>query len=292
MDWAIFHWIVFWKVRWCKLFSSLTMSRYEDKILPRSLSASFLATYICIEGDKTMKFPRLCFAVLVFASMIAVGSASASCSNANVKGVWGYLVGSAVGQWSANGDGSFTGSQTVSQNGVIETQTFTGTYSVAKNCTGSATIDVTGGGSVTLNLVVDDAKKGFQAIDTESGVVASGFGLEQGTVTCGLTGKKETFAADLFGKIPGTGNVAYVAQMILDGKGNVSGSGTFDVNGAIVAASITGTYTENGDCTGTAEITPSGLSTLNFNLVVVNAGKEILLLETDSNTVVGGYMQQ
>jgi len=35
-----------------------------------------------------------------------------------------------------------------------------------------------------------------------------------------------------------------------------------------------------------------GFSPLNFHFVVVNAGKEILLLETDTNTVVGGYMQQ
>jgi hypothetical protein len=40
------------------------------------------------------------------------------------------------------------------------------------------------------------------------------------------------------------------------------------------------------------QITPSGFSTLNFNFVVVSAGKEILLLETDAGTVVGGYMQQ
>jgi len=29
-----------------------------------------------------------------------------------------------------------------------------------------------------------------------------------------------------------------------------------------------------------------------FNFVVVNRGKEILLLETNSGTAVGGYMQQ
>jgi len=241
-----------------------------------------------------MNFQKFCFATLVFATMIAVTSASgATCSNATVKGVWGYLVGAAVGQFTADGNGNITsGTQTVSQNGTILTQTFTGTYSLAKNCTGSVTANVTGGGTETTNIVADDSKKGFQAIDTTSGVVAAGLGLEQGVVTCGLTGKQETFAANLIGKIPGTGPVAYVAQVILDGQGNISGSGTFDVNGTIASASIKGTYTESSDCTGTAEITPSGAGALNFNFVVVSAGKEILLLETDTNTVVGGYMQQ
>jgi len=65
------------------------------------------------------------------------------------------------------------------------------------------------------------------------------------------------------------------------------------VNGTYVnARSIAGTYTEKTDCTGTMQIMPSGFSTLNFNFVVVNAGKEILLLETDAGTVVGGSMQQ
>jgi len=240
-----------------------------------------------------MNFQKFCFALLVFA-VIAVGSASAaSCSNATVNGVWGYLVGAAVGQFTADGKGGITnGSQTVSQNGVIETQTFTGTYSVSKNCTGSLTVNLTGGGTATANFVIDDSKKGAQIIDTISGIVAGGFGLAQGAVTCGATGKKATFAANLLGKIANTGPVAYVSQVILDGKGNISGSGTFDVNGTIVTAPFTGTYTENADCTGSAQVTPSGFSTLNFNLVVVNAGKEILLIETDANTIVVGNMQQ
>jgi hypothetical protein len=71
--------------------------------------------------------------------------------------------------------------------------------------------------------------------------------------------------------------------VILDGHGNVSGSGTFDVNGTITTSSISGTYTEKSNCTGTATIT-AGTSTLNFNLVVAAAGKEIFMIETDSGT--------
>jgi hypothetical protein len=71
-----------------------------------------------------------------------------------------------------------------------------------------------------------------------------------------------------------------------------SGSGTFDVGGTIRTASITGTYTEAANCTGTIEMTPKGSTTLNFAFVVVNAGKELLLVETDSNAAVAGNMQQ
>ncbi len=240
-----------------------------------------------------MNFQKFCFATLVFVIVTAVGSASAICSNATLTGVWGYQVGAAVGHFTADGTGNVTnGFQTVNQNGVIGTQAFTGTYSVAKNCTGSFIANFMGGGSATANFVVDAANKGLQIIDTISGLVAGGFGLAQGAAICGLTGKKATFAANLFGKIPTKGPIAYVAQVILDGHGIVSGSGTFDVNGTIFTATINGTYTENSDCTGTLQFTPSGSSTLHFNFIVANIGKEILLIETDANSLVVGSMQQ
>ena len=160
-------------------------------------------------------------------------------------------------------------------------------------CTGSLTINFKSGVSVTANFVLDNSNKGVQIIDTTPGIVAEGIGFSEGTVTCGLSGKKATFAALLLGKIisPKT-PIAYVAQVVLDGKGNVSGSGTFDVGGMIhIIPSITGNYTESADCRGSIEM-KEGSSTLNFTFVVVNAGKELLLLETDPNTAVGGNMQQ
>ena len=238
-----------------------------------------------------MNFLKTCLAVVVFATMFAVSSASATCTNATVTGVWGFFLGGA-GQFTADGKGTITsGSATTSQNGTILTITYTGTYSVAKNCTGNLTLNVIGGGTYTANFVLDQMNKGVQIIGTVSGDNASGFGAAEGTVTCGLTGKKTTYAALLFGKYPGTGTkVDIVAQVILDGHGKVSGSGTFDIGGTITPTSISGTYTENSNCTGTATIT--GTSTFNFNFVVVSSGKEIFMIETDNGTSVGGWMQQ
>ena len=216
-----------------------------------------------------MNFLRISSPVLLFAVAIAVPASA--CSDATMNGVWGYLVGSAVGQFTADGAGHISaGSQTVSNKGVISKQTFTGTYSVAANCTGKLTLNYTGGGMVKANFVIDNVGKGAQIIDSGSGTVASGFSLAQGGVTCGLTGKKQTFAANLIGKTSAF-HVAYVAQVILNGTGDVSGSGTFDVNGVITAATITGTYTETSHCLGTMKITPLGHGTLHFNFVVVAA---------------------
>jgi hypothetical protein len=54
---------------------------------------------------------------------------------------------------------------------------------------------------------------------------------------------------------------------------------------------VTGTYTEASNCTGKVQITPAGLAALHFNAVFVNGGKELLLIETDSGTVIGGIAQ-
>ena len=236
-----------------------------------------------------MNFLRISLAVLLFAVAIAVPASA--CSDATMNGIFGYLVGAAVGQFTADGAGHITaGSQTASNNGVINTKTFTGSYSIATNCMGTLTINFTGGGKTIANFILDNGNKGAQIIDADIGTVASGFTLARGTVTCGL-GPKRTFAANLLGKNT-VGHVAYVAQVVLNGTGGVSGSGTFDVNGKITVDTITGTYTENSQCTGSLKITPNGLSALNFKFVVVGAGSEVLLIETDANTVVAGYMQQ
>lgn len=79
---------------------------------------------------------------------------------------------------------------------------------------------------------------------------------------------------------------------MLDGKGNILGSETFSVGGEISQVPVTGTYTQNADCTGTAQITPAGSATTNFNTVAVNGGKQMLLIETDSNPLITGTAQE
>jgi len=240
-----------------------------------------------------MRFQRLGFAVALLAIMMGMaGRCAAACTKASFTGVWGFQIGTAVGQLTSDGNGHITaGSDTVNQNGTVISQTFTGTYTVVTNCTGKLTLNFTGGGSTTASFVLDNANKGAQIVDTTAGASAEGAAVAQGTVTCGLTGTKQTFAALLLGQTT-TALVDYVAQVVLDGAGHVTGSGTFDVGGTAHAATITGTYTENANCTGTIQMTPKGLSTLNFAFVVVNAGSELLLVETDSTASVFGNMQR
>src|ERR1700732_2336003 len=175
-----------------------------------------------------MNFQKLCFAVLVFATMIAVGPASAAnCSNATLTGVYGSIDAgldagqpeAPITQFTADGKGKLSGTFTSSANGVITTGTFTGIYSVSKSCTGSYTVTFKNGKTTSGVFFADNTNKGSQTIRTDHGFVKAGFIQAQGTVTCGLTGKKQTFALNLTGAGLTIGAVAGAGQVILNGSG-------------------------------------------------------------------------
>jgi hypothetical protein len=86
-------------------------------------------------------------------------------------------------------------------------------------------------------------------------------------------------------------NVAIIGQLELNGHGKVTGTVSVNGNYSNSVKTVTGTYTEESDCTGTLEITPKGSSALHFNTVFVNDGTELLLVETDTGTVIGGTAQ-
>jgi len=55
-----------------------------------------------------MKLQKLGFVVAVLATMLAISATCAACTNASVTGVWGFEIGTSVGQFKADGNGSIT----------------------------------------------------------------------------------------------------------------------------------------------------------------------------------------
>jgi hypothetical protein len=158
---------------------------------------------------------------------------------------------------------------------------------MAKSCTGTLTLSVDG---VTedFNMVLDDSNKNFQLIRSDSGFIVNGSAIPLGTATCGLSGKSVNYGMNVYGGVDNKG-ITYVGQVTLNGKGAVTGTITISFAGTITSGvAVTGTYTQNANCTGTMQITPAGFSTINFTTVALDSDKELLLIETDSGTVVGG----
>jgi hypothetical protein len=198
-----------------------------------------------------------------------------------------------VGQLTLDGQGNITSaSWTLSSSGSISTGTTTGTYSISKNCTGTLTLNDELDSPSNFNIYLNAGNTMFQMIESDQGVNQPGFGLAQGAVTCGLTGKKRVLTTNIVGLTLTDSDLEdTVGQVALDGKGNISGTETFSMNASPTTLPVTGTYTENSSCVGTWQITPSGGATQNFNTVKVNSGKELLLIETDPGTDTAGNAQ-
>jgi hypothetical protein len=103
---------------------------------------------------------------------------------------------------------------------------------------------------------------------------------------------KHTYAFEASGTVVGSGQAAYVGQLVLNGAGKLKGTVSVSQDGSIASGvALTGTYQINSNCTGSAVITPTGLPAMNASLVVVNGGKELMVIETDATTIITGLLQ-
>ena len=118
-----------------------------------------------------------------------MSAADKGCSNASLQGTFAYTgtgfvvtpVARAgpfaeVGTQTFDGKGATTITFTASGNGNLFQTTFTGTYTLNPDCTGTMNVVAPGpvppaGVIVTLFFVMDDNLNGFQAIETIPGVV-------------------------------------------------------------------------------------------------------------------------
>ena len=248
-----------------------------------------------------MNFSKVCIALLFSLSIAGVPALHATCTNASIKGTYGIVStglngslqpASSVDQVTTDGLGHLSGTSTKSIDGSIVTFTLTGTYSISGNCTGKATFTNQSNQSEHDNIYLNNGNAGAFLIQTDNNHVQSSTAVAQGAATCTNLGVKNSYSFQATGSIIGTGQVAAAGRLTLNGTGLITGTEVLSLNGTIHSVAVSGTYSIHSDCTGTASITPSGLSTMNLNLVVVNAGKELMAIETDNNTIVTATFQQ
>lgn len=249
-----------------------------------------------------MNFTKLSIALLFGSIIVSTPVAQAACSNASLKGTYGIVAtglngslqpASSVDQVTLDGAGHVSGTSTKSIDGTIVTYTVTGTYSISANCTGTAVFNNQGGETRHAKIYLNNANAGAFAIQTDKNHVESSIAVAQGVASCTNAGVKNPYSFEATGQVIGTGQIAAAGRLTMNGTGTISGTLTVSLDGVIHSSvAVTGTYKINSNCTGSATITPTGLTAMNFNLVVVNAGKEIMAIETDNNTIVTGTFQQ
>jgi len=94
------------------------------------------------------------------------------------------------------------------------------------------------------------------------------------------------------GTVVGIGPRAADALLTLDAAGNIGGPVTASLNGSVTHSKLSGTYTVNRDCTGSASFTESDLSgnailTATVDFVWVDNMREILFIFTSATLANG-----
>jgi hypothetical protein len=113
--------------------------------------------------------------MLASACCAPLGAHAATCSTASLKGSYAISItgptsgsnqSSAAGQLTADGVGGLTGIMTMSANGQVSRNlAITGTYTVLAACTGTATINYTGGGTFSFDIYIDST--GFSGAEND-----------------------------------------------------------------------------------------------------------------------------
>lgn len=120
---------------------------------------------------RTMNFATALAAAGMLVMLTGTGAeASQSCSNRTLKGSYGASITGTIAGLpfaeldlvSADGKGNFSGTGTVSYNGSVSSVTFTATYSVNPNCSGSASLST----GVTQNFIIKTDGNEVQFIGT------------------------------------------------------------------------------------------------------------------------------
>ena len=120
--------------------------------------------------------------------------------------------------------------------------------------------------------------------------VLFGFAPEAQARSCKVSGVAGTYGYTTAWTIPTLGALAAVGLITLDASGNLTGAQTTSFNGAIVQETLSGTYTVNADCTGTATVNVyhSGVlvRTTSIDVVFDNDQRDLRAIFLTSGTVL------
>lgn len=119
-------------------------------------------------------------AALAFLSLVLPSGlrAATTCSNKTLKGTYSATITGTLGGMpfaeldlvTSNGDGTFTGTGTVSENGAISTVSVSATYTINSNCSGSAVLS----NGVTQNFNIKSDGNEVLIIATTPGATITG----------------------------------------------------------------------------------------------------------------------
>ena len=158
--------------------------------------------------------------------------------------------------------------------------TWTGTYSLQANCSG--TLSLSSGDTASFSLQSYNGGKNYIVTGEDGTFVLTGSGSLLPTAACSasLLNGSYSFNASGFplasGAVSGANNVSGMLQF--DGKSAVTATWYVASNGSPTVTNATGTFTVSGSCVGAATVSDSSGNTYALQLVVtVGTGDDFLL---------------
>jgi hypothetical protein len=255
-------------------------------------------------------------AVLGLATLLApAGSApkamaAEGCGQRSLHGAYGYAFQGQVippgttefdtaiaGRIVFDAHGGLSGYEWDSTNGFQETLTFTGSYSIQPDCTGTAALVNSNGRTDHIALGLVEGGQEFNFTVTDPGVVITGRPSRLGISRCTDRSLSGVFNAAASGSdfTPAgveNGDDSLFFTIHMDGHGHEFGSSTLSINGFSYSDTFTGTYHVNPDCTGSAtNAFASGGSDL-VNFVIVEQGNEVKFFNAQPGIVFAGTMDR
>ena len=196
-----------------------------------------------------------------------------------------------AGVFTADGKGNVSGgTDDFAQNGSFGSGSFTGTYSINNDGTGTLNFNFTNGsGNISLGLTLVDSSR-FYLIERD--VFASGGGLGEMQVSSAFTSVPSgIFTLRVHGNSNAQGSAATVGKMASTG-GTISGNADVLRGGVLSSVTLTGSMSAPGtNGRGTLTVTDSGGTTSNFAYYVVNANT-LRLLQMDSGILALGRAEK
>ena len=237
--------------------------------------------------------------LLLVAGGISV-QAQQTCSNATLNGTYYYLANGSVvsggqtlpfaelSQLVFDGKGGVTGQAATNDNGVFASFSFAGMYSVQASCKGGLTLSANPPAAGPFDFQILDGGKSISMAFSGANAVIVGHAYlaTTGTVQCGRGLFTGSYAFQFTGSAGGLLR-SEEGQMVSDGDVNLSVSSVLDINGSPLLNPGTGNYSLHSDCSGSAFIASQSGNT-NYSFGMVDNGRSILFLRTDSGTVVSG----
>ena len=248
--------------------------------------------------------------LLLFVTIILVLSAQAATfSNATLQGSYTFLgtrwtadvnepQGGVIGVMTFDGVGNMTESFTGMVNGSLTSGTFTGTYTVNPDGTGTLTFSSGWEWAIVVNSVSAKIAHGIQLLpltDLLPNEVGTSTALLQSstakTYTLANLKGSYSFQTNEWTADPSQPIYAGNGLLTFDGKGNVKGSSSYMESGETVQTeTFTGTYTVNSDGIGTISLSTGTqyAFVLNTATGAVANGLQIVQTNTTGNIAICG----